>query len=92
VERAQELPFPDASFDTVVCTLSLCAIPDHRAAIGQMRRVLRPGGRLLLLDHIGSDCGWCGPGNGSWRGSPRVRRERLKAGTVERVAATRPAS
>jgi ubiquinone/menaquinone biosynthesis C-methylase UbiE len=51
---AQALPFPDASFDTVVCTLSLCAIPDHRAAIGEMHRVLRPGGRLLLLDHVGS--------------------------------------
>jgi ubiquinone/menaquinone biosynthesis C-methylase UbiE len=51
---AQALPFPDASFDTVVCTLSLCAIPDDRAAIAEMRRVLRPGGRLLLIDHVGS--------------------------------------
>jgi len=51
---AQDLPFADASFDTVVCTLSLCAIPDHAKAIKEMARVLRPGGRLLLLDHIGS--------------------------------------
>ncbi|WP_239677556.1 class I SAM-dependent methyltransferase [Natronosporangium hydrolyticum] len=51
---AQALPFADASFDTVVCTLSLCAIPDHARAIAEMARVLRPGGRLLLLDHIGS--------------------------------------
>lgn len=51
---AEDLPFPDRSFDTVVCTLALCGIPDNRAAIEQMRRVLRPGGRLLLLDHIGS--------------------------------------
>jgi ubiquinone/menaquinone biosynthesis C-methylase UbiE len=36
----------------VVCTLSLCAIPDQRRAIAEMRRVLRPGGRLLLLDHV----------------------------------------
>jgi ubiquinone/menaquinone biosynthesis C-methylase UbiE len=51
---AQALAFDDDSFDTVVCTLSLCTIPDHRAAIAEMARVLRPGGRLLLLDHIGS--------------------------------------
>jgi ubiquinone/menaquinone biosynthesis C-methylase UbiE len=49
---AQALDLPDATFDTVVCTLSLCAIPDQRQAIAEMRRVLRPGGRLLLLDHV----------------------------------------
>lgn len=51
---AEALPFDDESFDTVVCTLSLCAIPNHAAAIEEMARVLRPGGRMLLLDHIGS--------------------------------------
>ncbi|MGW1886116.1 class I SAM-dependent methyltransferase [Streptomyces sp. NPDC001970] len=51
---AQALPFPDMSFDTVVCTLSLCAIPDDQRAIAEMSRVLRPGGRLLLLDHVPS--------------------------------------
>jgi ubiquinone/menaquinone biosynthesis C-methylase UbiE len=49
---AQALDLADASFDTVVCTLSLCAIPDERRAVAEMRRVLRPGGRLLLLDHV----------------------------------------
>jgi ubiquinone/menaquinone biosynthesis C-methylase UbiE len=51
---AERLPFADTSFDTVVCALSLCSIPDPAAAIGEMRRVLVPGGRLLLFDHIGS--------------------------------------
>jgi ubiquinone/menaquinone biosynthesis C-methylase UbiE len=49
---AQWLDFPDESFDTVVCTFSLCTIPDLDRAVGEMRRVLRPGGRLLLADHI----------------------------------------
>jgi ubiquinone/menaquinone biosynthesis C-methylase UbiE len=51
---AHELPFDDASFDTVVCTFGLCAIPDHTQAISEMTRVLRPGGRLILVDHIES--------------------------------------
>ncbi len=50
--NAEALPFGDGSFDTVVCTLALCSIPDDRAAIAQMYRVLRAGGRLLLLDHV----------------------------------------
>jgi ubiquinone/menaquinone biosynthesis C-methylase UbiE len=51
---AADLPFAHEAFDTVVCALSLCTIPDPAAAIGEMKRVLVPGGRLLLLDHIGS--------------------------------------
>jgi ubiquinone/menaquinone biosynthesis C-methylase UbiE len=51
---AHALPFADASFDTVVCTFSLCAIPDDRLAITEMYRVLRPGGLLLLADHVAS--------------------------------------
>ena len=49
---ALALPFPDACFDTVVCTFSLCAISDERRAVSEMIRVLRPGGLLLLADHI----------------------------------------
>ena len=49
---ARSLPFPDAAFDTVVCTFSLCAIPDHEQAIAEMHRVLRPDGLLLLADHV----------------------------------------
>lgn len=51
---AQDLPFGDASFDTVVCTLGLCTIPDDRRAVSEAARVLRPGGRLLLLEHVRS--------------------------------------
>lgn len=51
---AEHLPFADAAFDTVVCALSLCTIPDPATAIGEMKRVLNPGGRLLLLDHVAS--------------------------------------
>jgi ubiquinone/menaquinone biosynthesis C-methylase UbiE len=54
VGDAQALEFPDESFDSVVCTLSLCTIPDDRAAVAEVRRVLRPGGRLLLLEHVRS--------------------------------------
>jgi ubiquinone/menaquinone biosynthesis C-methylase UbiE len=54
---AQQLDFPDESFDTVVCTLGLCTIPDDRAAVREVRRVLRPGGRFLLLEHVRSPRG-----------------------------------
>lgn len=49
---AEQLDFPEASFDTVVCTFSLCAVPDDRQAVAEMVRVLRPGGTLLLADHV----------------------------------------
>jgi ubiquinone/menaquinone biosynthesis C-methylase UbiE len=55
---ADALPFADASFDTAVCTVSLCNIPDDQAAIAEMYRVLRPSGRLILLDHVASDRPW----------------------------------
>jgi len=51
---AEALPFPDASFDCVVATLALCTIPDDRRAVLEAARVLRPGGSLLLLEHVRS--------------------------------------
>jgi ubiquinone/menaquinone biosynthesis C-methylase UbiE len=54
VGDAHNLPFPDASFDTVVVTLALCTIPDDHRALAEAARVLRPGGQLLLLEHVRS--------------------------------------
>ena len=51
---AQALPFEEATFDTVVCTYGLCNIPDDRRALEEMNRVLKPGGQLILVDHIRS--------------------------------------
>lgn len=49
---AEALPFSDGSFDTVVSTLVLCTVPDELAALREVRRVLRPGGRLLFIEHV----------------------------------------
>lgn len=51
---AQHLEFDDESFDTVLVTLALCTIPDDRAAVREMRRVLRPDGRLVFFEHVRS--------------------------------------
>lgn len=51
------LPFPDDSFDTVVSTLVLCTVPDALATLAEIRRVLRPGGTLLLIEHVRSEDG-----------------------------------
>jgi ubiquinone/menaquinone biosynthesis C-methylase UbiE len=48
---AESIPLPDASFDTVLITYTLCTIPDPLAALREMRRVLAPGGQLLYCEH-----------------------------------------
>ncbi len=48
---AERIPLEDALFDTVVMTYTLCSIPDPVAALKEMRRVLKPGGRLLFCEH-----------------------------------------
>jgi ubiquinone/menaquinone biosynthesis C-methylase UbiE len=112
VAAAEALPFDEDSFDTAVCTLSLCTIQDPAASIAEMKRVLRPGGQLLLLDHIGSSWWpiWAAQrlieqltiraaGEHMTRrqlplveaaGFDIVETQRLKAGTVERIAARKP--
>lgn len=50
----QALPFEDASFDTVVAALCMCNFPDPRAAVGEMKRVLKPGGSVVSIDHVRS--------------------------------------
>lgn len=54
VGDAQVLPFRDHQFDTVVFSLALCTIPDERRAVAEAARVLRPGGRLVALEHVRS--------------------------------------
>jgi SAM-dependent methyltransferase len=53
--RAEELPFADGAFDTVVSTMVLCTVADPERALAEIRRVLRPGGRLLFCEHVRSD-------------------------------------
>jgi len=48
---AEHLPFEEGSFDTVVSTMTLCSIPDVVHALGEVRRVLKPGGQFLFLEH-----------------------------------------
>jgi ubiquinone/menaquinone biosynthesis C-methylase UbiE len=52
---AQALAFPAGSFDAVVSSLVLCSVPDQNAALADIRRVLKPGGRLVFLEHVAAD-------------------------------------
>jgi ubiquinone/menaquinone biosynthesis C-methylase UbiE len=51
---AEQLPFPDDSFDTAVCTLVLCTVGDPERTLSEIDRVLKPGGKLLFLEHVRS--------------------------------------
>ncbi len=53
----EQLPVTDASVDTVVATLVLCSVPDQVAVLAEVRRVLAPDGRLLLLEHVAAPAG-----------------------------------
>jgi ubiquinone/menaquinone biosynthesis C-methylase UbiE len=52
---AEALPFADGEFDTVVSTLVLCTVPDLDTALREIHRVLKPGGRLLFMEHVRSE-------------------------------------
>jgi ubiquinone/menaquinone biosynthesis C-methylase UbiE len=49
---AEAVPLPDASCDAAVCTFVLCSVADSEAALAEVRRVLKPGGKLVLLEHV----------------------------------------
>jgi len=49
--RGEAIPFGDASFDCVVCTFTLCSVEDPAQVMREMRRILRPGGAVLFLEH-----------------------------------------
>ena len=55
IAPGEALPFEDESFDTVVCALVLCTVPDLPGTLAEARRVLRPGGLLLFIEHVRSD-------------------------------------
>jgi ubiquinone/menaquinone biosynthesis C-methylase UbiE len=69
---AEQLPFEDDSFDTAVSTLVLCTVDDQERSLGELRRVLKPGGQLLLIEHVRSD-------------SPRQARWQDRVNPVHRV-------
>lgn len=53
--RGESLPLPDATFDTALVLLTLCSVQDVDAVLSELRRCLRPGGRLLFLEHVASE-------------------------------------
>jgi ubiquinone/menaquinone biosynthesis C-methylase UbiE len=60
---AERLPFEDSSFDTAVFTLVLCTVPDPRAALAEVARILKPGGKLLFVEHVRAE----DPGLARWQ-------------------------
>ena len=56
-ERAESTSLDSASIDAVICTLVLCTVEDQAATLAEVQRILRPGGRFLFIEHVGS-----GPG------------------------------
>lgn len=57
----QMLGFADDSFDSVVTSCTFCSVPEPVSGLKELRRVLKPGGRLLMFEHVRSDISWMGP-------------------------------
>lgn len=97
---AMALPYPDDTFDSVVCTYALCGVPDERIALAEMLRVLRPGGNLLLADHVEASAWWVrllqrgleaitSRTNGEfWTRRPKLRLEAVGVEIVETLRTT----
>lgn len=49
--KGEDIPFASSSFDTVVCTFTLCTVDDPAKVMSEMRRIMKPGGKLLFLEH-----------------------------------------
>jgi ubiquinone/menaquinone biosynthesis C-methylase UbiE len=82
---AERMPLPTRCVDTAVVTYALCTIPDPAAALDEIRRVLKPEGRLLFIEHGRSEVPWCGRWqdrlNGVWgriAGGCRLNRDPLR--------------
>ncbi len=88
---AEALPYPDCSFDVAVATLVLCTVSDHAGAVAELHRVLRPGGKLLFLEHVAAANG---TSRRTWQGRIEPVWKRLAGGcclTRETEAAIRTA-
>jgi ubiquinone/menaquinone biosynthesis C-methylase UbiE len=55
------LGFADNSFDSVVTSCTFCSVPDPVLGLKELRRVIKPGGKLLMFEHVRSDIFWMGP-------------------------------
>jgi ubiquinone/menaquinone biosynthesis C-methylase UbiE len=71
---AEDLPFEDDAFDTVVSTLALCTVDDQPRALREIHRVLRPGGRLLFIEHVRAD-------------DPKLARKQDRMNGINRIVA-----
>lgn len=71
--RAERLPVPDGSVDGVLSTVVLCSVRDHAAALAEIERVLRPGGRFVFFEHVAAAPGtWSNRVQRLWRPVSRV--------------------